>query len=687
MNVAYRVWFLYFVANFLLGMSTPLWAQSTSFGNNTGGLLGLGGAAEDIVKISAQFSPPTAKQPARLFITSEIKPGWHIYSITQLPGGPVRTQIKLNQSPQYRLLGQFQSLKPPKKEKEPEAFGDLVVESHYGAATWHAPLQLSPGVDPAKLKIEGQITVQPCNASTCLPPRQLPFTAVLGPGMQVPQEQLSAVQSPDLSSPAGEKNQASTFKNGSTIQSSSPMPPDNTAAATELPWRPYTATSFKQLMGPKFDPELLTNNLRSRLQTSDLWREMVLGFIGGIILNLMPCVLPVIGLKIFSFVQQSGQNRLWAFSLNILYAAGLISVFLLLAALAVFANLGWGQLFRYPAFNVAMAAVVFVMGLNFLGVWEFPIPGFIGSGKTAELAEREGLAGAFAKGVVTTILATPCTGPFMASALAWAVSQPPKDTFLVFFSVGLGMASPYLLIGAFPQLINFLPKPGAWMDTFKHVMGFVLMATVVYIFTFLDWPYIVPTIGLLMSFWAGCWWIGRTPLYAGFDTILRTWLQAAAFVGIMWILLFPGLKGLSGDRINWGGLYDVMNSRLNESHELRIQRHLEDLNQKGYQLVYSGRVSQPENNAGTAKTILVDFTADWCATCKTLEATILNTQAVRQKVQQNGVVMMKADWTREELEVTAMLDLLGARSVPTLAIFPADRPNDPIIFRGWYSQQ
>jgi suppressor for copper-sensitivity B len=689
MKAIFKAWFICFTAMGILGLAGPLWAQSSSLGNNQNiNLFGPAQEYQDIVKLSAQFTAPSADQPARLFVTARIKKGWHVYSITQAAGGPIRTQIKLNQSPQYRLSGAFQALAPPKKAKQPEAFGDLVVESHAGTVTWHAPMELASGVDPKKLKVEGQITVQPCDADTCLPPQQIPFTAALGRAVAIPREQLSFTGTPNIPSPAdasfSKSSQPATSPNEIPAVLSSPPNPNYASGSAELSWQPFTIASFKQLAGPKFDEEMLSQNLRGRLHDNSLWSEMLLGFIGGIILNLMPCVLPVIGLKIISFVEQAGKSRLHAFFLNLWYSAGLISVFLLLAALAVFANLGWGQLFSYPAFNVAMAAIVFSMGLSFMGVWEIPIPGFIGSGKTAELAEREGFSGAFAKGVVTTILATPCTGPFMASALAWAVSQPPRDTFLVFGSVGVGMASPYLLIGAFPQLMRWLPKPGAWMDTFKQIMGFVLMATVVYIFTFLDWAYIVPTIGLLMAFLVGCWWIGRTPLYADFGAKLWAWLVAAGFVTVVWVLMFPGLNGLSGGRVPWNGLYAVMESRLNESYQRQLQKYLED---KGYQLVRSSAGMQPAYGDRGPTTIVVDFTADWCATCKTLEATVLDTEAVRQKIEQNGVVMMKADWTRQEPQVTEMLDLLGARQVPTLAIFPAGDPNNPILFRGWYGRQ
>jgi thiol:disulfide interchange protein DsbD len=687
MKVGYRALILCLAAGFFSPAPT-VWAQSSLFdGNQGGGLPGMGVDGKDIVKLNARFTPPAGKQPAMLFITAEIKQGWHIYSITQAAGGPIRTKIQLVQSPQYRLAGEFKSQPPPKKEKEPDAFGDLAIESHSGTVTWYAPLELAPGADPARLRIDGKVSIQPCDANACLPPRDVPFSAVLGRGMELSQAQLNALLTPNPSALQDERNQVPASLNGSSNEATPSLPGVASPEGKGSDWRPYTAISFKQQAGPTFDEEVLKKNIQSRMQTTGLLRELLLGFLGGIILNLMPCVLPVIGLKIISFVEQSGKNRLHAFLLNVWYSAGLISVFLILAALAAFTKLGWGQLFMFPAFNVAMAAVVFVMGLSFLGVWEIPIPGFIGSGKTAELAQREGLSGAFAKGIVTTILATPCTGPFMASALAWAVSQPPQNTFLVFASVGLGMASPYLLIGAFPELIRFLPKPGAWMDTFKHVMGFVLMATVVYIFTFLEWAYIVPTVGLLMAFWAGCWWISRTPLYAEISAQLRAWVQAGVFVAVIWVFMFPGLSGLSGGQVNWAGLYEVMNGRLNESYQRCVQRHWENLQLQGYTLIRDGGVSRPINSDGDRKTIVVDFTADWCATCKTLEATILNSDAVRQTIRQNGIVMMKADWTHEDPQVTAMLDLLGARQVPTLAIFPADRRNDPIIFRGWYGRQ
>ncbi|HYW81337.1 MAG TPA: cytochrome c biogenesis protein CcdA, partial [Thermoguttaceae bacterium] len=543
-----------------------------------------------------------------------------------------------------------------------DAFGDLVVESHYDRVTWHVPIELTAGIDPSTLKISGAVRAQPCDPSTCLPPQDFPFTATLGPGVKVTTVEPVSQQPPEVqvvTPPTSPVPAVEQVEHAAAPRQTQQVE----RHGDELPWHPYTKAWFEHAVGDRFDPAVVHTNLKQQLDSTSIWREVLFGFLGGILLNLMPCVLPVIGLKVLSFVEQAGRNRWQALLLNVWYSVCLISVFLVLASLAVFFNYGWGHLFRLAEFNIAMAVVVFAMGLSFLGVWEIPIPGFIGSGKSADLTQREGFAGAFSKGVITTILATPCTGPFMASALAWAVSQPPVNTYAVFASVGLGMASPYLLIGAFPALVRFLPKPGAWMDTFKQIMGFVLLGTVVYIFTFLKSPYVVPTIGLLFAFWGAFWWIARTPLTADAGAKVRAWLEAATFAGVMWILLFPGINEMVSGRFAFRGLHDVMQDRFEARYAV-------------------GETRQAYWGPAGSQTVLIDFTADWCATCKTLEATVLNTAPVRDVVMQNSVATMKADTTHD---VPPLMKILGVDAVPTLAIFPADDPNSPIIFRGWYS--
>ncbi len=598
-------------------------------GADIGSLFGKSSAPTDVVKLHGQFTTAKPGVPARLFITATILPGWHIYSITQRPGGPTATKIQITPTQGAQIVGNFQASPPPKLTRETAAYGDLPIESHENTVTWYAPLELAGDIDPSKLTIRGTVLVQPCDAGSCLPPTQIPFVAKLGPGVDVP-----------------------------TALAETPPP----AATPEA-----------------FDPSALRIAENDQLKQTSMALAVAMALLGGLILNLMPCVLPVIGLKILSFVEQSGHSRQHAFALNVWYSLGLLSVFLVLATLAVTLGLGWGQLFSYNAFNITLAAVVFVMGLSFLGVWEIPIPGFVGRGKAVDLAEQEGFAGAFSKGILTTILATPCSAPFLAPALTWAVGQPPAKTYAVFAAVGLGMASPYLLIGAFPRLIAFLPKPGAWMDTFKQVMGFLLLGTVVFLLTFIPIALVVPTVGLLFGLWGACWWIGRTPPTVDANVRLRAWLSAAAFAGAVWIVTF-------------GWLANVMQTHFERAVEQAIAGRLVD-GQSGTRAAKEGLPWQPytpaalESAIASGDTVLVDFTADWCLTCKTLEATVLNSAEISKAVKQNNVVTLQADWTHGQPDVTKMLEALGSKQVPVLAIFSADKPNEPIVLRGGYTRQ
>ncbi len=622
----------------LLIMVTPFWAQADDV---QGGLEGLFARQpeEAVVSVTAEFTASTAQRAGQLTITARIKPRWHIYSITQPPGGPLPTEIKLCCSEGFRLLGDFRASPPPERKSEP-AFDNLVVQTHHDRVTWCAPIQIGSHVNPATLAIEGAIRVQPCSPNNCLLPQEVSFTAVLG-------------------------------RNGPSLAEAPIVPASGESDAQQAAGRQAQSSNRTAIK-----PRTLEIVADSELKQTSLGLVMGLGFLGGLILNLMPCVLPVIGLKILSFVEQTGQSRRQALVLNIWYSLGLLSVFVVLASLAVFISLGWGQLFSFTAFNVALAAVVFTMGLSCLGVWEIPIPGLLGTGKANDLSQREGAVGAFCKGVLTTILATPCSGPFLASALAWAVGQPPLKTYAVFFSVGIGMASPYLLIGVFPGLIRFLPKPGPWMDTFKQVMGFVLLGTVAYLLTLVPWVSMVPTVAFLFGLWAACWWIGRTPLTSDINQKARAWLSAAAFAGVVWFVTFGWLAGVMADRFE-----RTLETARGNSESRSADQGEDQLQWPPFSRETFDQLIAAEN------TVMLDFTADWCMTCKTLEKLVLNTPRTCRAVRRNGVVTLRADWTHASPEVTEMLDLLGSKQVPVIAIFPAGSANHPIILRGGYTQE
>lgn len=387
---------------------------------------------------------------------------------------------------------------------------------------------------------------------------------------------------------------------------------------------------------------------------------LAMGLVGGLILNLMPCVLPVLGLKLMAFAQQSGRARREIFAMNLWYLAGLYAVFFVLATASVAANLGlgtanlaWGEQFTSTRFNVVMCSVVFAFALSFLGVWELPIPGFIGE-RAGQVQSKEGPLGAFLKGALSTVLATPCSGPFLGPVFGFTLSQPTVVTYAVFAAIATGMAVPYLVIGFLPGLARFLPKPGAWMELLKEILGFVMLGTVVFLFTFLDREYFVPTLALLFGIWAGCWWVGRGQA-AGSPPGIRRWTEGIGVAATVGGLAFAFL-GPVQSIIPW---------------EPFSRARLAELKARG-------------------ATVLVDFSADWCLTCKLNLATAIETNRVKAAIEANRIVPLLADWTEESSEIKTMLESLQSKSIPVLAVFPATepgkQPRPPIILRDLLSE-
>ncbi len=561
---------------------------------------------------------------ANLVLTAEPNDGYHFYALedrdSRAIGVGKPTLIVMTDTAGLRY-GRPQANASPTDLAGP----DGTMHVHERPVQWTVPIEIPASAKPGEYAIAGLLGLQTCNDQHCDLPMGTEFSTKLIVG------KASAV--------GAAKVDFRESQYSLVVQAA-----DKRDGGGPIPKAPTTGSAGKTLpSAPSGIPPQLPMTL-----------PMVLAFslLGGLILNLMPCVLPVIGLKILSFVEQGGKSRGHVLALNIWYSLGLFSVFMVLASLAAFAGLAWGQHFQSLTFNVVLSSLVFVMALSFMGVWEIPIPGFIGSGKSVELAAREGAIGAFAKGVFTTVLATPCSGPFLGAVFGYTLNQSPQIIYLIFGCIGLGMASPYLLIGAFPELVRFLPKPGMWMETFKQLMGFVLLGTVVYLFTIIKPDYVVPTFALLMGLWAGCWWIGRTPITAEPSRKTLAWLvggSVAAAVGVFaFTILTPGMAVL-----DWQPFSRAELARLTDER----------------------------------KTVLVDFTANWCPTCKWNLRFAIDTPEVRDVVESNRVVPVKADWTDYSDEITETLKTLHSQSIPVLAIFPAGQPNAPIVLRDTVSKQ
>lgn len=601
----------------LLGAGLPSVAlgqtdQKSPFSFSFGDSSPFGQVAEttdEPVQIEAKFS--AAEDGAGvLAITATIAPGYHIYSLTQPAGGPGAAKILLEESTAYRASEEFVAQPKPATHIDHEVWEGLQIEEHTGTVTWFASLRLDPKTDPQSVTITGSIDLQACQASSCLP-IEIPFTAKYDASMALPTVYGDGAKTSELSTTVEEAG-------GGTVAS------DTVATGS-----------------------------------SSLFVMLGAALLGGLILNLMPCVLPVIGLKVLSFAEQAGHDRKRVLGMNLAYSAGLISVFLLLAGLASLAQLGlsnesygWGELYTLGWFKISMVVLVFAMALSFLGVWEIPIPGFAGVGKANDLQAQEGPCGAFFKGVFTTILATPCSGPFLGPVFGYTLAQSPAVTFLVFLFVGLGMASPYLLIGLFPSLIRWLPKPGAWMETFKQLMGFVLMVTVVYLISTLAHEDYLPVLILLVAIGFACWWIGRTPLTASDGTRRLAWLGGCGTAVLVGWLAFAMVTP-SDKELPWQP--------------------------------YSSAALSVAQQSGNV--VLVDFTADWCLTCKLNLKRAINTDKVKAVIESNNVTPLLADWTNHNDDIKQAIEALGSRSIPLLAIYPAGKPNEPILLRDVISQE
>ena len=623
-----------------------------------------GGLDESEVTLTGKFIPATDDAPAQLAITAEISDGFHIYAVDQgqLPddgGGPLATTIEVESGSGVKLLGPWKASVAPKTHIDHEIWEGLEIREHLGRVTWTAPVEIAAdGGSVANILIEAQA----CDPHTCIPIEES-LQIALGSG---PATSDGAAATPFLKSPA--KSGAESLKAGS-------------ASAYD---------PAKIVLGEKEEKSIIY--------------YLVVAFLGGIVLNIMPCVLPVIGLKVMSFVQQAGQSRSQALLLNIWYSAGIISVFLVLASLALSLSLKWGDQFSSAGFNLTLIGIVFAFALSLLGVWEIPIPGFVGGGTAMKAAEREGALAAFLKGVLTTLLATPCTGPLMGAAMLWALNQPAWITFSVFGTLGLGMASPYLLIGAFPKLVNFLPKPGPWMETFKQISGFVLLATVVWLMSVIEMHLLVPTALMLIGIAIACWWVSRTPITAAGIQKVYAWTTAGliTLISIMgsYGILHPIMLERFEKQVSSYSREEVKGKIQEFAVELGSVDSLDTLREKladfeNVSAQDTGEPWQPFNleklgrvalNEG--RTVMVDFTADWCVNCKTLEQTVLKTEEVEKEIAKSGVVTMEADYTHRPPELRAMLDALGAAGVPVIAIFPASNPYRPIVFKeGVYTQE
>lgn len=387
------------------------------------------------------------------------------------------------------------------------------------------------------------------------------------------------------------------------------------------------------------------------ISLAQLWTVLAFGFLGGLILNLMPCVLPVISLKIFGFIRQAGQSRRRIALHGLAFSAGIFAWFLgLAAAIVAFRNGGdpgtWGSQFQNPWFILVIATLVFAFALNLFGVFELSLPGRAAT-KLSEAGSQEGYAGSFFQGAFATLLATPCTGPFLGPTLTFAFTQAAPLTLAVFASMAAGMALPYLALAIQPGWVRFLPKPGAWMERLKQFMGFPMLAALLWLLFvmggLLGTGAVIWTAAFLLTLGLALWIYGLSASPVVKPRARFAGLASALLIALVGGWLFIG-QIFAKDLIAW-----VPYSKTT------VDRLLKE-----------------------GKPVFIDFTADWCLSCKFNERTAIDTAAVRREIAAQGIVPVKADWTNRNPEITEALKQFGRVGVPFYVLYPAGKSGEPI---------
>ena len=472
---------------------------------------------------------------------------------------------------------------PPALHKVDEYFGDVQV--YYHGADIAVPVPTG-NAGTASLKV----TSQGCaDAGLCYPPNKQYFTIDFSTGAVTP----------------GEAGGGSTGQGGSAA----------TATAT---------VSTDQEQG-------------------GLWYMLLLAFLGGAILNLMPCVFPVLSLKVLSFAKSTDHDRhvqSWV------YTAGVISSFVLVAAILIGLQqagnaVGWGFQLQSPGFVIALAYLFVAMGLSLSGVVELG-SNLMNTG--SGLAEREGLSGSFFTGVLAVVVASPCTAPFMGTALGFAVSQPAHIGLLVFAALGAGMAAPLLVFSYSGAARKLMPKPGPWMETLKQFLAFPLYATAIWLL----------------------WVAGRQ---TGVNTL------AAALLGTLMLALGMWVWNQS----TWRRGLAV--ACVAAAVALGSMRGLDPAG--GTAALGEGKVAWSDEAVQTLRAegrpVFVDVTADWCITCKANEATVLFTQDISQAFDDSGVVYMIADWTNQDTRIAELLKRHDRTGIPLYLMYPANSSDQPLV--------
>ena len=400
--------------------------------------------------------------------------------------------------------------------------------------------------------------------------------------------------------------------------------------------------------------------------SKSLWQMLLYAFVGGLILNVMPCVLPVIALKILGFVGEARSDPRHVRKLGLIYALGVLVSFLVLAGMVIGVKAaghraGWGMQFSNPQFVVVLTVLITLVALNLFGLFEVNLGGRA-LNAAGLLASRKGASGAFFNGVLATVLATPCTAPILGQALGFAFTQRAPVIVVMFLTVGFGLALPYIVLSWQPAWLRLLPKPGPWMEKFKIVLGFPMLATAIWLLS------LIPA-----YFGQRAWWLGIFLVIVALaawvygEFVQRGRNRRGLALAIAVALLCGGYVGTIEKQLKWrepippgsnnGSLKESADGIAWEPWSLRAVTH-----------------TQSEGHP-----VLVDFTANWCITCQANKHLAIEIPSVRAKLKDIGAAAFLGDYTRLPDDITAELNRYGRAGVPLVLVYPPKDGAPPIV--------
>lgn len=552
--------------------------------------------------VRVEPSPAQAGQDVRLVVTIPLKSGLHVYGPkVKQPYYATNVSIR-SQGP---IIWNEEASYPPAIAHETmgETIPVIEPDPKTGAVTITVAGRIEPGTPSDRYPVEAKLTYQVCSTNTCFPPvvnKTVETTVIVG--------------------------------NGPT---------------TNIVERAGPVSSPVDVHGDGFGSTFSFFGYQIDLNQAGIWLPLVVAFVAGLLLNIMPCVLPVIPIKILQLSKQAHQEHHSPIRLSMVFAGGVVSFFVLIGIIALVLQNGfsWGQSFQNPTVIIGICLVLLVLALGMFDVYQISVPSFIANKEVV----RKGYLGAFSMGFLAGILSTPCSFGILGAAIAWAQGQTHRSlTMVTFITIGVGMASPYVILSGFPNLVKKIPHTGRWSILFKEAMGFVLLGVVAFLVSALPKDRILSTLLFFLVFSFIIWFWGEV-----LEFRREAWARigrVGVLIGLVitgWMMLKPAVEDLEWERLD---------------------------------------VQTLETAKAAGQDIVVDFTADWCLNCRTVDFLVFGNERVKAALKDKKVKPLKADLTEDNVFATdALKKWTGQSGIPFTVVLKGD--GRKILLPGIYNKE